>query len=164
MVQAWYSTIEYVNKQLFNGSTTSVRQLGKMITGGQLMEKGDTATASEIRKYIEQSMYIHLIPQAWSLSNEGYYPFILDSKSACDTDNPLPDYMSDKTAAASSVCFNNVLYFLVSASGDYRSCTTDPCTISDCVNNKFTTLPGLSELDGTSTSWGGLTPADFVNG
>lgn len=118
-----------------------------------------------IQKYIKQAIYAWLIPKAWSLSNEGFYPFILDSGEPCTAGNPapkLPKYLSDETADKTSVCYEGHAYYFVSASGKHRTCATGPGGIVICVANKFTALPGMEALDiGT---YGEVSKTDLVIG
>lgn len=116
----------------------------------------------DIQTYIKKAIYAWLIPNAWSLSNEGFHPFILDSGERCTGGNPLPKYLSDETAEKTSVCYNEHVYYFVSASGKHRTCSTGPGGIVICVANKFTALPGMKALD--DGTYGEVTKADLVAG
>jgi hypothetical protein len=162
LISFWAKTVAAVNENLFDGSPAALAQLSRMIVDGQMLGLNSFPSDADIQKSIEQSIYALLIPKAWSLSNEGYHPFILDSGVACTDGNPLPDYITDSTAHATSVCYQNLLYYFVSVSGDYRDCQTGPCELPSCINNRFTALPGMSALD--EKTYGGVSKTDLVIG
>ena len=132
------------------------------MTGGQLLEPGSKVDDPTIQNAIEQALYGYLIPQAWSLSNEGIAPFVLDSGFDCSAVNPLPKYMSDSTGDASYTCYENKLYYLLSPTGRAQNCDIVPCGISTCTDNFFSLPPGITALDGTA--YGGVTRDMFIIG
>jgi hypothetical protein len=133
-----------------------------MMTGGQLLEPGSTVDDPTIQNAIEQALYGYLIPQAWSLTNEGIAPFVLDSSFDCSAVNPLPKYMPDSTGDASYTCYENKLYYLLSPTGPAQNCDTVPCGISTCTDNLFSLPSGVKALDGTA--YGGVTRDIFIIG
>jgi hypothetical protein len=161
LVSLYYDTITAMNQDLFNGSTASIALLTTLIANGQMMEPGTAGTEDAIRGFFEKSIYGVLIPQAWSLSNKGIHPFVLDSGSDCSDIDVESDYMTSKTATATSYCYNNKLYYLVSTTGGV-DCSGNPCGVTETCNGRFTAPAGLSELNGTA--WGGVTLEDFVVG
>jgi hypothetical protein len=158
LITAWYDTIKDVNSELFSGSKESLPQLTNMIVGGKMMP-GNLLDDEEIQQIIMKSTFGYLIPQAWRMSNNEFHPFILDSRSPCSSsDNPFPELMSDNDAKSSSVCYNNLRYFIMSTTGVSAVCVPR----IGCTKNKLSKLPGISKLDGKA--FGGVTMDDLVIG
>lgn len=57
------------------------------------MMPGTLIDDAEIQQVIMKATYGYLIPQAWSGSNEGFHPFILDLGSPNSSENPLVKYI-----------------------------------------------------------------------
>jgi hypothetical protein len=165
----WAQTVAAANKQIFSGSPESIEQLTQMIIDGRVLgeSKGEVAKPTpledlEIQKFVEQAIYASLIPKAWSMSNEEFRPVILDSGEPCTGENPLPEYMTDEVAEATSVCYQDRSYYFVSASGDFRRCDTSPGGIISCTNQNFKALAGMKALD--EGTFGDVTKTDLVIG
>lgn len=158
LVKTAAQALSDTNEWLFNGSDSSIADLFRIIDDGQLME--DTATTSDLdmQQALEQSIYALLIPYAWSLSNENSHPFIIDTGYDCSDTYPsyFHDYVSESTAEAVSVCYNDNLYYLV----DARACQKDCSGVSGqgssvCTPTKFSEPFGIDSMDGSQ--WGGVT-------
>jgi hypothetical protein len=171
---AWAAVVENQLSNLFNGSDASVALLTTMIADGNLIEcngKGpliDNSSSTAIEDFIQRAFFGYAIPALWTVS--GAAAFVVDSGYPCGTVNPLGQYMSNDTAEDSYSCYNGNLYYLVSAAGDYHSCTGEDIALTvDTVNppppvcsgSLFTAPPGLSDL---GSSWGNVTISDLIAG
>lgn len=173
MIAAWQSIIEGNNAWLFSGEANATAALTTLVANGHLLTQGKVPLTQVVNQTaqgsVESAIYAYLIPQAWSYSNEGISPFILDSGFACGSVNPLPTYMTDADGDATWYCDtdNNKMYYLMMVSTDAgeqaQTCTQEPCSGQEhCTPNKFTQPPGLSELDGKQ--YGGVVYHDFIIG
>jgi hypothetical protein len=158
MTSFWYGALENMAKDLFNGDDTSVDRLQSLLSEGKMITGDPTVPLTSVETKIESAMYAYLIPQAWSLSNEEVYPFIVDSGFDCAADNPLSQYIDDEDAQTSWVCHENKLYYLMAAKGASRSCGPE----NNCGNLNFSPVPGLLDMDGVK--FGGVTKENIVLG
>lgn len=85
LISYWAQTIVALNTQLFSGSPSAIESLSLLISDGHVLGNVSLPGDDAIQHYIEQAVYAWLIPKAWSLSNEGYRPVILDSGEPCTT-------------------------------------------------------------------------------
>jgi hypothetical protein len=173
MVSTWQDIIKGNNAWIFSGVPNATDALSGLVAKGHLLQQGKVPTSQVVNQTIqgsvESAVYAYLIPQAWSYSNEGIAPFILDSGFPCSAVNPLPTYMTNADGDATYYCNpgNNQLYYLmvVSTGGgnSAQTCTQTPCGGTEtCKPNKFSQPPGISHLDGSS--YGGVTYQDFIIG
>ncbi|PQE05711.1 FG-GAP repeat domain-containing protein [Rutstroemia sp. NJR-2017a BVV2] len=158
----WLKAMIALNDNLFSGSTSSLKSLTLLIKDGHVLNFIEKPGDNTIRDFIEQALFAWLIPKAWSLSNEGFYPVILDSGEACSDANPLDKYISDDTAKETSVCYEGHLYYFVSASGKYDDCRPNPGGDGCGDGTYFKTLPGMAALD--AGTYGKVTKTDLVQG
>lgn len=57
------------------------------------------------------------------------------------------------------------MYYLIGCTGEARSCDESHGSFNPgCTENFFSSLPGLADLTGSETAFGGLTKEDIVNG
>ncbi|KAM3064824.1 hypothetical protein ACMFMG_010466 [Clarireedia jacksonii] len=134
-----------LNKNPFFGSTSSIKSLSLLTTDGHVLNFTSTPDDSVIRNYIEQATFAWLIPEAWSLSSEGFYPVILDSGEGRGDANALREHVSDDTVDETKFCYEGHLYYFISASGNYHECMLNRGGII-CGNKYFTALPGMGEV------------------
>lgn len=88
-----------------------------------------------------------------------------DSGAACGTIDPVKKYISVDIGDASFVCYNNIIYYLVGASGLVDDCfgsAEDNELCDSTLAPSLKALPGLGELDGNQ--WGGVLKDDFIIG
>lgn len=140
--------------------------------GSPVVDFNSTATSfNNLEGYINKAFFGFAIPAVWTASNNA--AFIVDSGYACGTVNPLTQYMTVDTQEATYSCYNGNLYYLASASGDWRGCTSEDValplhvdTVSPpppvCDPTFFTAPPGMDALG--PDVWGGLTIDDIVKG
>lgn len=140
--------------------------------GSPVVDFNSTATSfNNLEGYINKAFFSFAIPAVWTASNNA--AFIVDSGYACGTVNPLTQYMTVETQEATYSCYNGNLYYLASASGDWRGCTSEDValplhvdTVSPpppvCDPTFFTAPPGMDALG--PDVWGGLTIDDIVKG
>ena len=94
--------------------------------------------------------------------------FFSNSGAACGTVDPLKKYISTAIGDATFICYNNIIYYLVGASGLVGDCQATgglPMDLTQCpqeIAPSLLKLPGEDELDGTQ--WGGITKDDFIIG
>lgn len=161
----WAESVSAANKKMFDGSPESIEQLTQVITDGHVLGGEGYPLSNtedlEIQKFVQQAIFASLIPRAWSMSNKGFRPFILNSGQSCESGNELEKYMTDKTAEDSSVCYEGKLYYFVSATGDYLTCIPTR-NGKDCSLTKFEPLAGLDALD--QGTFGGIKKEDLVIG
>lgn len=138
-----------------------------MITDGRVLGDSKESRISdlEIQNFVERAIFAALIPRAWSMSNKGYRPFILDSGKPCQDGkpvegNPVKSYITDKVAKGTSVCYEGHSYFFVSATGKYDRC--NPSGVTSCSNAQFKGLPGMQSLD--EGTFGNVNKTDLVIG
>ncbi|CAF9932295.1 MAG: hypothetical protein HETSPECPRED_008325 [Heterodermia speciosa] len=165
MVKAWTTTLDVYNQQLFNGSDASNTLLFTQIDEGKVLEAGFQQDDLMIQNAMEKAVYGYLIPQAWSLSNGQISPVVVDSGAACGTIDPVKKYISVDIGDASFVCYNNIIYYLVGASGLVDDCfgsAEDNELCDSTLAPSLKALPGLGELDGNQ--WGGVLKDDFIIG
>jgi hypothetical protein len=160
----WAETVALANSKIFDGSKASIEQLTLMMTDGRVMGDWNIIKDDhEIQTCIEQAIYGMLIPKAWSMSNKGYHPLILDGGEDCGNRALLDDYLTHETAAATSVCYEDHLYYLVSATGEYTICNWTPDGEPDiCFENRFSPLPGMEALE--ERTFGNVSRTDLVIG
>ncbi|KAL6887059.1 glycoside hydrolase family 18 protein [Trichoderma evansii] len=174
----WATIVENQLAALFNGSETSIALLGTMIGNGNLLEcdgtspsqsdPSDNSTYTDIENYVTRAFFGFAIPALWTVS--GAAAFVVDSGYPCGTVNPLGLYMSNDTAEATYSCYNGNLYYLVSAAGDYHSCTGEDIALTvdtvdppppPCTDSLFTAPQGLDSL---GSKWGRITVSDLIAG
>lgn len=159
----WAATVASANSKIFDGSKASIEQLTLMMTDGRVMGDWTKTENLEIQKYIKQAIYGMLNPQAWGMSNKGFHPLILDGGEDCGIKALSDDYLTDETAAATWVCYENHLYYLVSATGKYNICNTTPDGEPGvCFDNRFSPLPGMDALE--EGTFGNVNRTDLVIG
>ncbi|KAI1765641.1 carbohydrate esterase family 3 protein [Hypoxylon sp. FL1150] len=158
MINSTAATLSQTNTDLFNGSASSVADLYRIMDNGKLMESTSTSGDIDAKEALENSLYSVLIPYAWSLSNENLHPVVIDTGYDCSDTYPsyFHDYVSEDTASATAVCYNDSLYYLL----DARDCNIDcskvyPQGSTTCAPTKFYTPVGIDELDGST--WGAVT-------
>jgi hypothetical protein len=161
MMSAWANAVSQINSNLFNGSATSLSDLGNLIQNGNMIEANILVDAVVTQKAIEKALYAQLIPLAWPLSNQGPpSPFVLDSGFPCGAINPVPQYVSDDVAGHTAGCYNNNLYYLLNIDPNAVNC--DGSSAMCHPMGTFPMLPGTPSMDGTN--WGGLTVNDLISG
>ncbi|XXH02567.1 hypothetical protein Hte_008944 [Hypoxylon texense] len=158
MVKTTATALSDTNKDLFNGSASSVADLYRVMDNGKLMESTFTSGDLDAQNALENSLYSVLIPYAWSLSNENLHPVVIDTGYDCSDTYPsyFHDYIAKDTAKATAVCYNDALYYLL----DARNCNIDcnrvyPQGSTTCAPTKFYEPVGIDKLDGST--WGGIT-------
>jgi hypothetical protein len=73
--------------------------------------------------------------------------------------------MSSKSYGSSGVCVDSKMYYLIGCTGEARTCDESHGSFNPgCTDNFFSSLPGLDDLTGSETAFGGLTKEDIVNG
>ncbi|KAG8530286.1 uncharacterized protein KY384_004788 [Bacidia gigantensis] len=169
VVKAWTATLNTLNGQLFNGSTSSTDDLFGQISDGKVLESGYTLDESEVETAIEKAIYGYLVPRAWSLSNEDLHAVVVDSGLPCTPPviafpiNLVDEkYISGDVQAKTSTCVDGISYYLVMASGSGLDCPENPVGFNPCPTKPLLQLPGEESLDGTH--WGGLTHDDLIAG
>ncbi|PYH94656.1 hypothetical protein BO71DRAFT_429757 [Aspergillus ellipticus CBS 707.79] len=151
VVQFWYSTIDSMNANLFNGTSSSIDILHTLMTDGKLLETSfEVPSDQDIAQIVEKAIFGLLIPLTWTLSPETHNAVVVDSESTCDKSNTLSSYISSSVAKSGYVCYNNNIYYLVDVGGQL------------CRDPDVRKLPGIGALDGSS--WGGVTVKDLVVG
>lgn len=158
----WYESTAALQKELFDGSDSSIDLLNKLIMDGKLLENAyQVVDDVTIQNMISRALHAILIPTAWSLTPK-LGVVVIDTGVSCGTRDPLDTSdLSHENAAKSSGCYKNKLYYLLGANGKERSCIVEN-GLWDCVPIQFSLPPGLAKLDGKA--WGGLTKEDFING
>lgn len=57
------------------------------------------------------------------------------------------------------------MYYLIGCTGEARTCDESHGSFNPgCTDNFFSSLPGLDDLTGSETAFGGLTKEDIANG
>ncbi|OBT82848.1 hypothetical protein VE02_08437 [Pseudogymnoascus sp. 03VT05] len=156
--QAWASTVDALNKKLFDGSDSSIKMLGDMMADGALLENPSVLSDQDILVYLERALFSRLIPSAWQLSSQK--PFILDAGVPCGTVDPTIEYLEKDVADKTWACAGNKLYYLVVLKGNAATCTTG--REGFCKHNYYSAPAGIDKLDGKL--WGGVKLEDFVVG
>jgi len=168
MINIWTNASRSLGEELFNGSAASIARLYSMAMDGRFMESVQNTPQpvddQTIQQYIKYAAYGLLIPQAWYLSEGNIWPFVLDSGYDCSSLNPVPLFISDDTAAATKVCYNDALYFLVSTHDhlDMYCSTGGHDRPYVCTRKQFASPPGIEELNGIN--YGRVTPDQIVIG
>lgn len=151
-------------KALFDGSTESIDLLYDTIKFGKFFSFNGVPSDYDLQTYVETALYAYLVPQAWSLAEEG--PFILDTGADCvDGEPDIPEDYHYRWLRTDDVkdpwyCYENKAYYLVGAQAkDYANCDNGS---GICTNHGFYNLPGADKLDGSS--YGGITVDNIING
>lgn len=174
----WTTIVENQLSALFSGSNPSMALLVTLIGNGNLLECNcssplqglDNSTNTDIESFVTRVFFGFAIPALWTVS--GAAAFVFDSGYPCGTVNPLSLYTSNDTGEATYSCYNGNLYYLVSAAGDYHSCTgeenialtvdtVDP-PLPPRTDSLFTTPKGLDSLG--LSKWGGIPVDDLIAG
>lgn len=79
MALAWKDATSRTNEKLFDGSAESNVKLSAFMEDGVMIGKESLANTQddELRKRIEKVLNAAMIPMAWNLSPDGYYPVII---------------------------------------------------------------------------------------
>ena len=163
----WYESTAGLQKQLFNGSDSSINTLTNIIKDGKLLQNAyEPIDDVVIQRMMSRALHAILIPVAWSLTPK-LGVAVIDAKVPCSTINPLDTSdLTHEDAQKSWVCHKDNLYYLLGAKGAPRTCnllnTGGHSGQWDCYPNPFSLPPGLTDLNGEA--WGGLTKEDFVHG
>lgn len=79
MALAWKDATARTNEKLFDGSAESNAKLDAFMEDGAMIDKESLADTqdTELRERIEKALNAAMIPMAWKLSPDGYYPVII---------------------------------------------------------------------------------------
>jgi hypothetical protein len=91
-----------------------------VIANGKMLEPGNLVDDPTIKASVEKAIFAHLIPEAWSLSNEDINPFIVDAQVPCGTVNPpnVLQYLQTVDVGNQNwVCTNGGLYYMFQVTG-----------------------------------------------
>ncbi|WKT51246.1 hypothetical protein QSH57_016216 [Fusarium oxysporum f. sp. vasinfectum] len=165
IVTIWQAEIVSMNEQLFNGSKENTDLLFTAITDGQMLEtKHQDIGVDAIQAFVSKALFAELVPLAWQLSSSELGPVVIDSEQGCG-DKPDVKHMSSKSYGSSGVCVDSKMYYLIGCTGEARTCDESHGSFNPgCTDNFFSSLPGLDDLTGSETAFGGLTKEDIVNG
>ncbi|SCV50154.1 uncharacterized protein FFFS_09366 [Fusarium fujikuroi] len=165
IVTVWQAEIVSMNEQLFNGSKENTDLLFTAITDGQMLEtKHQDLGVDAIQALVSKALFAELVPLAWQLSSSELGPVVIDSEQGCG-DKPNVKHMSSKNYVSSGVCVGSTMYYLIGCTGEARTCDESHGSFNPgCTDNFFSSLPGLADLTGSETAFGGLTKEDIVNG
>jgi hypothetical protein len=140
------------NGQMIAGSVRGVSTSPDVNAGG--------TTEATLQASISKAIFAFSIPQLWSLA--GTHAFILDSGYDCGTIDPESDYLDTGTMHDTAGCYSGKLYYVVYPSGGALDCSGSDGNAGACVDQKFSTPPGITTLDGTR--FGGVTVSDLIVG
>lgn len=105
-----------------------------------------------------------MIPQIWQHGATSRTPIVLESTDPCTSEacSQMKNYMSDSTAAATHMCMNSKIYYLVNV-------VTQPALPLNCENmgtcphyNIFEPLPGGTFDTLSGGAWAGVHIDDIV--
>ncbi|KAI5460680.1 hypothetical protein BGZ63DRAFT_425168 [Mariannaea sp. PMI_226] len=163
--QAWQkSQADFINF-IFDGSAQSLPQLGGLVADGAMnWPQQDGPDFQDFVEQAQQLVYAQLIPMAWQHGQSARIPVVIESTDPCSSKAgpQLKNYMSDGTAAATHMCMNDKIYYLVDAkppSDDPLSCISKPNLCEH--KNLFNPLPGGS-FDNLHGNWGNVRVDDIV--
>lgn len=77
MIGGWEQTLDVYNKQIFNGSDSSITRLQNQIKDGQVLSADFAIDTQQVQTLMAKAIYGYLIPQAWSLSNKDINPVVM---------------------------------------------------------------------------------------
>ncbi len=162
----WQQSQADFNKFIFSGSVQSLPKLGKMVQGGAL--NWPAGVGPDFQGYVnevEKLLTAHLIPAAWQTGKTVRHPIVLESTDPCTSQagKQVKGWMSDDTAAATHMCMNDKIYYLVDAKAEPTvdaRCTGH--TACDAVKVSFDTLPGGTFANLSGGRWSGVTVNDIV--
>ncbi|KAH7143577.1 hypothetical protein EDB81DRAFT_760017 [Dactylonectria macrodidyma] len=142
-------------KMIFLGTDRSVEFVGRMISGGGLVNIADSDEFEDLQKLIRQ------------VSAAGAPVFLADSGYSCDAVGPLDKkYITSETAEKTEFCYQKRLYYLLAPKGPPENCQI-PDGIGPqlpvCVDMFFSAPDGLESFNETN-SWADLTIDDLVAG
>ena len=112
------------------------------------------------RAGLAKAFHARAIPDEWAVSGAGV--FVLDSGESCDqTDSVVPRYLDAETAATTSACYNDKLYYLVHTAGEALACPQNPHK-GHCLSRQFSKPPKWERL--ASAAYGNVTLREMVVG
>lgn len=91
MSKTWYESTAELQKQLFNGSDSSINTLTNIIKDGKLLENAyEPIDDLTIQHMMSRALHAILIPVAWSLTPQ-LGVVVIDAKSPCSAIDPLDE-------------------------------------------------------------------------
>jgi hypothetical protein len=162
---AWQFAQADVVEEIFSGNAQTLPELGSLVQNGQM--GWPTGSGPDFSDFVNQAqtlIYAQIIPQAWQHSATSSTPFVLESTDPCTSEagSQIKNYMSDSTAAATHMCMNNKIYYLVNV-------VTEPALPPNCENagtcphyNIFEPLPGGTFDTLSGGAWAGVHIDDIV--
>lgn len=179
VVEAYLSAISQTVTANFDGSNASIANLYSMIEGGAFVALANSTNAFNMTQAIEAPIYAQLIPFVWAYSgsssaDQPMGSFVMDWGAACNEDDGCPsnipgypdsllsEFVTTDLVKNSCYCLNGKMYYLCQLIGPASS----ECTSIDpgCGNYPFSEPSGISALNGSADTWGGLTVGQFVIG
>ncbi|KAJ5146492.1 uncharacterized protein N7515_001056 [Penicillium bovifimosum] len=172
VVTGWKNMTSWSLGEDFSGKDDSIERLGKLISNGKL-GKGKSVLSSDepddkqdynsLVASIKKCFFGFTIPALWQASKS--YPFVMGAGHDCGS-KEITDYLTEDNMDATGSCVDGKQYYLVYPKGDSDDCKVicydkGPCQ-TQCTNAKFSPLPGLSYLNGTS--YGGISKDDLIKG
>ncbi|KAL5340419.1 hypothetical protein BJX70DRAFT_360948 [Aspergillus crustosus] len=172
LVISWRQTNRDYAKQLFNGSSSSVDRLGKIIANGKMVGPDSPPDVEDVVTAFKKSLYALLVPQAWRISEQKLNPFVIDTGLSCkdapkDTDHELR--LDEDTLKEKLICDKKAdrAYYLVGAVDPEKNCWHGSNTGGYGCEH-FADLPGADKLTGdldkSDGYWGLVSREDIVFG
>ncbi|KAK3395608.1 hypothetical protein B0T20DRAFT_359271 [Sordaria brevicollis] len=128
VISASVSTTLLSARRLFDGKDDSIKALtdlvsnGKLIHGsanGHINDEDNYSTEHDLISGMRRTLYGYFIPAV--LSSSWSWTAVVDSGHDCTAQDPLsPDYLTQDQSQKLVACYQNRLYYLVSAKGKRR--------------------------------------------
>ncbi|CAN8105483.1 unnamed protein product [Discula destructiva] len=170
VINGWGAATGLSLSKLFDGSPDSLDIPEKATSNGRMVEAGRMVNplpdsdvpadpALDLQAHIQKTFFGFTIPALWSVSS--VYAFVIDSGFPCDSGKPLKDYLDDSTMDKTGMCFDGMLFYLVSPEGESQFCSTSGSPV--CHNRKFSAPSGIDSLG--SEAFGGIwAKEDLISG
>ncbi|KAF7328222.1 Carbohydrate esterase family 3 protein [Mycena venus] len=176
---AWQKAQSEFVKQIFDGSGQTLPELGSLVYNGQMnwpVGQNNTPNFQDLVDQSQKLMYAQMIPKAWQHSVTARSPIVLESTDDCTSTagTQMNGYMSDDTAAATHMCMNGRIYYLVNVKqlvpphpgpqycGKGIPCPRCPYDIECPVQEVFEALPGGTFDNLSGLNWGNVRIDDIV--
>ncbi|KAH0426127.1 glycosylhydrolase family 18-6 [Colletotrichum camelliae] len=139
-IAGWTKVASATLTKLFDGSDTSLDILEEAMADGRLISEPGANESGGLSDNIFKAFYGFAIPALWQASRASV--FVVDAGTDCNANNPLSNYLSEKTMQATGVCYGGKRYYLVHLEGEAYDCFE-----GGCLERKFSAPPGIGSLN-----------------
>ncbi|KAF7368207.1 hypothetical protein MVEN_00140300 [Mycena venus] len=160
---AWQKAQSDFVDQIFSGTALTLSDLRSLVYNGRMNWPVGPSNTPNLQGLVDQSqklMYAQMIPTAWQHSATARTPIVLESTDPCTSTvgSQMKGYMGDSTAAATHMCMNGRIYYLVNAPADrYAAVLMWSAPYEKCSRG----LPG-GTFNNLSGKWGNVRIDDIV--